>query len=139
MSVLFFVASVFAGWRRPAPRLLMMAYQEFLYGFYSRAAPEALRLLSEYPTEFASLVATLNRDSRAKVWNFAYYLLRKNREVGWCDAPLTGSSADLQLGAMCLSLTFGKRTENERSVCSSLFPHHCSRLFARLSAMASLQ
>jgi hypothetical protein len=51
------------------------------HGFYSRTAPEALRLLSEYPTEFASLIATLDKDSRAKVWNFAYYLLRRKHQL----------------------------------------------------------
>jgi len=35
------------------------------HGFYSRTAPEALRMLSEYPTEFASLIATLEKDTRA--------------------------------------------------------------------------
>jgi hypothetical protein len=50
------------------------------HGFYSRTAPEALRLLSEYPTEFASLIATLDAYSRAKIWNFAYYLLRKKQQ-----------------------------------------------------------
>jgi hypothetical protein len=52
-----------------------------IHGFYSRTAPEALRLLSEYPTEFASLIATLDKDSRAKVWNFAFYLLRKKQQL----------------------------------------------------------
>jgi hypothetical protein len=51
------------------------------HGFYSRKAPEALRLLSEYPTEFASLIATLDKDSRAKIWNFAFYLLRKKNQL----------------------------------------------------------
>ncbi|MGD1102613.1 MAG: hypothetical protein ABSA59_11150 [Terriglobia bacterium] len=51
-----------------------------IHGFYSRTAPDALRLLSEYPTEFASLLATLDKDSRAKIWNFAYYLLRKKQQ-----------------------------------------------------------
>jgi hypothetical protein len=51
------------------------------HGFYSRTAPEALRLLSEYPTEFASLLATLDKDSRTKIWNFAYYLLRKKQQA----------------------------------------------------------
>jgi hypothetical protein len=50
------------------------------HGFYSRTAPEALRTLSEYPTEFASLIATLDKNSRAKVWNFAYYMLRKKQQ-----------------------------------------------------------
>jgi hypothetical protein len=50
------------------------------HGFYSRTAPEALRVLSEYPIEFASLIATLDKDSRAKIWNFAYYLLRKKQQ-----------------------------------------------------------
>jgi len=49
------------------------------HGFYSPTAPEALRLLSEYPYEFASLIATLDKDSRAKIWNFAYYLLAKQQ------------------------------------------------------------
>ena len=51
------------------------------HGFYSRTAPEALRTLSEYPTEFASLIATLDKDSRAKIWNFAYYLLRRKQQL----------------------------------------------------------
>src|SRR5271157_1896923 len=51
------------------------------HGFYSRTAPEALRLLSEYTTEFASLIATLDKDSRAKIWNFAYYLLRRKQQA----------------------------------------------------------
>lgn len=51
------------------------------HGFYSRTAPEALRLLSEHPTEFASLIATLDKDSRARIWNFAYYLLRKKQQL----------------------------------------------------------
>ena len=51
-----------------------------IHEFYSRTAPDALRLLSEYPTEFASLLATLDKDSRAKIWNFAYYLLRKKQQ-----------------------------------------------------------
>jgi hypothetical protein len=50
------------------------------HGFYSQTAPEALRLLSEYATEFASLIATLDKDSRAKIWNFAYYLLRRKQQ-----------------------------------------------------------
>ncbi len=52
-----------------------------IHGFYSRTAPEALRTLSEYPTEFASLIATLDRDTRAKIWNFAYFLLRKKQQL----------------------------------------------------------
>jgi hypothetical protein len=52
-----------------------------IHGFYSRTAAEALHTLSEYPTEFASLIATLDRESRAKVWNFAYYLLRKKQQA----------------------------------------------------------
>jgi len=51
------------------------------HGFYSRTAREALRPLSEYPTEFASLIATLDKDSRAKIWNFAYYLLRRKQQL----------------------------------------------------------
>jgi len=51
------------------------------HGFYSRTAPEALRLLSEDLTEFASLIATLDKDTRAKTGNFAYYLLRKKRQA----------------------------------------------------------
>jgi hypothetical protein len=51
-----------------------------IHGFYSRTAPEALRTLSEYPTEFANLIATLDKDTRAKIWNFAYYLLRKKQQ-----------------------------------------------------------
>jgi len=51
------------------------------HGFYSRSAPQALRLLSEYTTEFASLIATLDKDSRAGIWNFAYYLLRRKQKA----------------------------------------------------------
>ena len=56
--------------------------QAFLlrHGFYSRTAPAALRLLSEYPHELASLIATLDKDSRAKIWNFAFYLLRRKQQ-----------------------------------------------------------
>jgi hypothetical protein len=50
------------------------------HGFYSPTAPEALRLLSEYPYEFASLIATLDKNSRAKIWNLAYHLLMKKQQ-----------------------------------------------------------
>ena len=52
-----------------------------IHGFYSPTAPEALRLLSEYPYEFASLIATLDKGSRARIWNFAYYLLLKKQRL----------------------------------------------------------
>ena len=51
------------------------------HGFHSRSVPQARRLLSKYTTEFASLLATLDKDSRAKIWNFAYYLLRKKQQA----------------------------------------------------------
>jgi hypothetical protein len=51
------------------------------HGFYSPTSREALRTPSEYPTEFASLLATLEKDSRTKIWNFAYYLLRKKNQA----------------------------------------------------------
>ena len=51
------------------------------HGFYSPTSAHALRTLSEYPTEFASLLATLDKDSRTKIWNLAYYLLRKKNPV----------------------------------------------------------
>jgi len=54
------------------------------HGRYSRIGPEALRLLSEHATEFASLIATLDNNSRAKIWNFAFYLLR-NKQASYIE------------------------------------------------------
>jgi len=51
------------------------------HGFYSRTAPEALRLLSHYPYEFASLIATLDKNTREKIWNLAFFLLRKKQQT----------------------------------------------------------
>ena len=51
------------------------------HGYYSLFGREALRLLTEHTTEFASLIATLDKSSRAKIWNFAYYLLRKKQQA----------------------------------------------------------
>jgi len=46
------------------------------HGFYSRTGADALRALSEHPTEFRSVLATLDKTAREKIWNFANYWLR---------------------------------------------------------------
>ena len=68
----------------PGGKLRAQVYH-LRHGFYSRTAPEALRLLSQYPYEFASLMATLDGNSRAKIWNFAFYLLRKKQQLQPAD------------------------------------------------------
>jgi hypothetical protein len=44
-----------------------------------------LRPLREYPTEFASLIATLDRDARTAIWNFALCVPRKKQQL-WAGA-----------------------------------------------------
>jgi hypothetical protein len=45
----------------------------------SRHTPEALRVVGEYATEFAYLVASLDKESRRKIWSLARRLLRNKK------------------------------------------------------------
>jgi len=57
------------------------ALSNLRHGFYSRTGSDALRALSKHPTEFNDLLASLNKSSRAKIWNFANYWLRSRNEA----------------------------------------------------------
>jgi len=52
------------------------------HGLYSRTGHEALRTLAAHPSEFAHLLATLEPDSRTKIWNFANYLWQNDKQKG---------------------------------------------------------
>ena len=67
----------------------------------SRHTPEALRVVGEYTTEFAYLVASLDKESRRKIWSLARRLLSKKEEAKANDES---RSEDAHLPSPCDSI-----------------------------------
>jgi len=51
------------------------------YRYSTPTGADALRTLGEHPTEFGYLLASLDRESRRKIWKFATYCLRVKNEA----------------------------------------------------------